>query len=322
MRSLFVNWLVGSFLFAAVAQSRAESTFAGTLFLPTRSDPTPIGGAVRFVVNAGEVSFQSTLFLWASATTFEPVLLIQNKVIPFDFGTGTLGSYPFEEFLAPFPGMSGPGTPCGYQPGIDPGFYLPVYEEGTRYIGSFQAYPGLEHLLLAKGGTLALQPLGGSGPSRDPFLTATLVHVGPVTTNQFSATLSGANEIPPNASPYHATGSFTLVGTCLSYSFAVDAGFAWTSAGLFGPARPHSSSGQLFADAIPFADMIMFEAGSSQVIRFGGVTLSDDAIDQLKRGKLYVSFRSAQYPDGEIRGQILPVPDHQHRHNGPHSSSK
>jgi hypothetical protein len=34
--------------------------------------------------------------------------------------------------------------------------------------------------------------------------------------------------------------------------------------------------------------------------------LTDQAIEELNRGKLYLEFATAQYPEGELRGQILP----------------
>jgi len=37
------------------------------------------------------------------------------------------------------------------------------------------------------------------------------------------------------------------------------------------------------------------------------VSLSEDDVKQLKLGKLYVNLLTAQYPGGEIRGQIRPV---------------
>ena len=57
-----------------------------------------------------------------------------------------------------------------------------------------------------------------------------------------TATFSGRNEVPPNKSPYHGTGVFTLTGSSLAYSIALDEELLPLSAGIFGPARHHIGS--------------------------------------------------------------------------------
>jgi len=100
-----------------------------------------------------------------------------------------------------------------------------------------------------------------------------------------------------------------LTGNCLGYWFTVSTGFAWTSAGIFGPAGPHSTSTNLVADLRPW--LFGFTPGADQASYGGEVPLGDEAVGDLRRGKLYLSLETAQYPQGEIRGQILPVgPDH------------
>ena len=47
------------------------------------------------------------------------------------------------------------------------------------------------------------------------------------------------------------------------------------------------------------------------ILGVGNIILSDEAVGDLRRGKLYLSLATAEYPQGEIRGQLLPVgPDH------------
>ena len=177
--------------------------------------------------------------------------------------------------------------------------------DGTRFTGSFTTHPSLEHILLAKGGTVLLQVRGTVNSLQDPLFSATLQHVTTPIAIPFTATLSGANERPPNRSPFHGSGTFTLTGNCLGYSVTVATNLAWASVGIFGPAGPHSNSANLIAALGPLFGV--FLPGASQITYAGEVPLADEAVDELKRGRLYVNFVTARYPRGEIRGQILPV---------------
>jgi hypothetical protein len=158
---------------------------------------------------------------------------------------------------------------------------------------------------LAKGGTVLLQVHGTVGALQDPLFSATLQHVTTPIPIQFAASLSGANERPPNPSPFRGSGTFTLTGNCLGYSLKVATNFAWTSIGIFGPAGPHSNSTNLVAALGPLFGVLL--PGASQVSCDGEVPLTDEAVGELKRGTLHVNVATAQYPQGEIRGQILPL---------------
>jgi len=162
----------------------------------------------------------------------------------------------------------------------------------------------LEHLLLARGGTAYLQIHGTAVGLQDPVFSATLAEVAPPTTAHFTASLSGANEVPPNTSPYHIDALFGLSGNCLHFTLAADAGFAWGAAGILGPANRHSNSTNIASFPMLIGVSL---PGQPQVIYNGDIPLSDEAVELLYRGELYVSFASAQYPAGELRGQIVPM---------------
>jgi hypothetical protein len=309
MKKLIFNLLLLSVCCVSAQPLRAPSTFVGVL-LSGQGDGL-IAGNITLAVDGGEVSFQSTLFqAFVTETSFEPVLVSQRKVIPFDLGTGTPGSFRIEEFLDLIPGMNAP-PPCGGFPGIDPGFGLPIYSDGMRFSGSFTAFSGLENLLRTKGGTIYLQIHGSVAGLQDPLFNAPLLKVTPPSTNRFTATLSGANEVSPNASPYSGTVTFTLTGNCLSYNLAVDFGLSWTAVGIFGPIVPHKNSTTLIANLDTSLGVFFSgEPGTTgQVLYTGWVSLDDEAIKLLKNGKLFVNFLTAQFPHGEIRGQILPAFD-------------
>ena len=286
----------------ATLDVRADSTFSGALL--TGHNEGAIAGKISLTVDRGQVWFTSTLFQsWVSGTTLEPVLLVHNKVYLLDFGTGTSGSWQLGEFFAPLPGVA---PYCGPPP-IDEGWGIQPFFDGTRFTGSFTTHPNLEQMLLAKGGTVLLQVRGTANGVRDPLFSAPLQQA-PVPM-PFTAALRGANERPRNPSPFDGSGTFTLTGNCLSYWFTVSTSFAWTSAGIFGPAGPHSTSANLVADLHPW--LFGFTPGANEASYGGEVPLSDEAVGDLKRGKLYLSLATAEYPQGEIRGQLLPVgPDH------------
>ena len=280
----------------ATLDVRADSTFSGALL--TGHNEGAIAGKIILTVDRGQVWFTSTLFQsWVSGTTLEPVLVVHNKVYPLDFGTGTSGSWQVGEFFAPLPGVA---PDCG-PPGIDPGWGVQPLFDGTRFTGSFSTHPNLEQMLAGKGGTVLLQIRGTANGVQDPLFSAPLQQATvPV---PFTATLSGVRERPRNSGPVEGSGSFTLTGNCLGYWFTVRTNFAWTSAGIFGPAGPHSTSTNLVADLHPW--LFSVTPGASETSFGGEVPLGDEGVGELKRGKLYLSVATAQ--EGIIRGQILPV---------------
>jgi hypothetical protein len=246
MQRSLLSLLVAFIAILAARDTRADSTFAGSLV--SGNNEGYVAGSISLTVDRGQVFFTSTLFqTWVSGTILEPVLVVHNKVFPLPFGTGTPGSWPFQEFLWPFPGPA----PCGPPVGIDPGFGRPLMFDGTRFMGSFTTHPDLEHSLLAKGGTVLLQVHGTVNSLQDPLFSAPLQHVTTPIPIPFTATLSGANERPPNRSPFRSSGTFTLTGNCLSYSVTVATNLAWASVGIFGSAGPHSTSTNLIADLRP-----------------------------------------------------------------------
>lgn len=122
------------------------------------------------------------------------------------------------------------------------------------------------------------------------------VPVTPTTTN-FTATLNGANEVPPDTSKATGTASFTfnpvtkiLTGT-VNYT-----GLTVTGA--------HIHKG-----AIGVAGPVVFPLSSDTVfnspINFTSPVLTQQQIDDLMNGLYFVNLHSAAYPNGEIRGQLI-----------------
>jgi len=291
---------------AAARESRAQSFFAGVLLAANGSGI--VAGAVQLSVNGGQVSFQSTLFqAWVTNTRLEPALEVQGDKIPFDLGTGTEGCWPVGQFTGPFPGQSMAPAPNPQFPNLEqmPGLQPP--SPGARFAGVFTAFPALENALLTSGGKISLRVNGTVDGMENPLAVEVLVTTNPRITNQFAATLTAANEIPPHASPYGGEGSFTLEANSLIYDLALDPAFHPTGAGIFGPASPPSRAPMLVAGlqndiAADSADH------SGAVIYRGRVHLTGRTVEELRRGELYVNVFSARHPRGEVRGPILPVP--------------
>ena len=55
------------------------------------------------------------------------------------------------------------------------------------------------------------------------------------------------------------------------------------------------------------ADFFAGGVSVEEIVYHGAVSISDEEIRQLKLGKLYVNLITDEYPEGEIRGQILPA---------------
>lgn len=124
---------------------------------------------------------------------------------------------------------------------------------------------------------------------------------GPRGATTFTVFLSGTNEVPPNGSLVVGQGWVTLDGKVINFAFgSFRYPFSPTFAGIYGPARPGENGPPIVGD---LASAIFPPEG---LVYGGGWELTRAQIGQLKAGLLYVNIKSVQFPDGEIRGQILP----------------
>ncbi len=113
---------------------------------------------------------------------------------------------------------------------------------------------------------------------------------------KFMATLSGAEETPPNDSAGTGTADITWNSDTKELSWTIEfSGLSGpaTAAHFHGPADPGVKAGV----ALPIPDI---ESPSE-----GSATLTDDQASQLAAGKWYVNVHTAKFPDGEIRGQVV-----------------
>ena len=125
---------------------------------------------------------------------------------------------------------------------------------------------------------------------------------------RFSAQLSGASEVPPNPSLYAARASFWLDGDLFSYAVGLTfpdyTGVSPTSAFICGPAPIGENGPNIFTlgSFIPVFNPPGYVSG-------GGFVLTPGQITDLEAGLWYVNITSTAFPSGELRGQILPVPE-------------
>lgn len=119
----------------------------------------------------------------------------------------------------------------------------------------------------------------------------------------YQANLDGLQEVPPNASPAFGLGDFTLSGTNLSVTTG-------TYQDLLGGATFVTVQDAAVGVIGPKIFSLTLDTPGAATGTFsgtGGLTLAQ--IADLNAGNLYVNIRSAVFPSGEIRGQILPVPE-------------
>ena len=129
-------------------------------------------------------------------------------------------------------------------------------------------------------------------------------------TLQFTAALNGASEVPPTASTRLGVGNFALNGSALGYTVAFSATTdVPNDVTMNGPALPGSTAPVLFDLGTPFfiaPNPPQFPWAVTGTIN----NLTSTQINDLVAGLWYVNVFSSpsSYPNGEIRGQLVPEP--------------
>jgi hypothetical protein len=128
-------------------------------------------------------------------------------------------------------------------------------------------------------------------------------------TLQFTAALSGANEMPPSNSQFSGGASFSLTGSTVLYSLSTgpmdtpNVPATITGPGLAGP--------MVYSFTQPPILIQGLQPGTQSGWFWGlaSFTLSSPQIAELQAGQLYVNIPTVNFPGGELSGQILPVPE-------------
>jgi hypothetical protein len=115
----------------------------------------------------------------------------------------------------------------------------------------------------------------------------------------YTVKLTGAAETPPNATKGVGTAQVTLDTDSKMLDWKVEySGLTGptTMAHFHGPAAPGVAAGVTVALTAPLASPIV-----------GTANLNDGQIGDLRAGLWYINVHTAQYPKGEIRGQVEAV---------------
>jgi hypothetical protein len=125
----------------------------------------------------------------------------------------------------------------------------------------------------------------------------------------FTATLSGANEVPPRAT--NATGTATLVLDTVTGKAVLSVNFSGLTSGLTGAhihccASPTANAGILQG----FDSQLTLGATSGSLSNWTlPITLTAQQMSSLINGLAYVNIHTTTYTGGEIRGQLYAVPE-------------
>ncbi|HOA74537.1 MAG TPA: CHRD domain-containing protein [Phycisphaerae bacterium] len=151
----------------------------------------------------------------------------------------------------------------------------------------------------------------GSGLAAIIGLSVLAVSQAHGTIRYFRADLVGSQEVPPNASP--ATGFLECTLDDETGFVNVTAGgysglqSDSTNAHIHGPAGPGVNAGVVLQLIGPFGSTSGSLSGSGTLARAGFTTA--ELIDAMVAGETYVNVHSVNIPGGEIRGQLLEVPE-------------
>ncbi len=111
---------------------------------------------------------------------------------------------------------------------------------------------------------------------------------------KMKADLKSSEEVPPNDSPGSGTADVTLDTDANKVSWTI------THEGLTGDAAAAHFHGpaKVGENAPPVVDI-------STNLMEGSADVSAEQLQMIREGNTYLNIHTAQYPDGEIRGQVL-----------------
>ena len=137
-----------------------------------------------------------------------------------------------------------------------------------------------------------------------PLVAALCTSIASAQTS-FQAVLTGAGEFPANAST--ATGFGTVVLSADQSTITVNESWSGLSAPatashIHGPAAPGANASVLF----PFTGVPSATSGSIPQQSF---SITPTQVGYLFAGTLYMNVHNVNFQGGEIRGQLVPVPE-------------
>jgi hypothetical protein len=116
---------------------------------------------------------------------------------------------------------------------------------------------------------------------------------------KYVATLTASEETPPNDSKGTGTVDATYDTDTKTLTWTIeykDLTGPVTAAHFHGPAKPGEKAGPVVPIAAPYDSPIK-----------GSATLTDEQYADLSKQLWYFNVHTDKYPDGELRGQVLPA---------------
>ncbi|XP_062498801.1 uncharacterized protein LOC134176139 isoform X2 [Corticium candelabrum] len=116
----------------------------------------------------------------------------------------------------------------------------------------------------------------------------------------FTADMKPENEVPPvNTSNAAGSATLTLRDNTLEYIISYQGLGQFAAAHIHGPASPTENAG------VQYIISEFTKLGGSDEAQGKWTNLTETQIDDMKDGLYYINIHSNDFPDGEIRGQIL-----------------
>lgn len=128
----------------------------------------------------------------------------------------------------------------------------------------------------------------------------------------YTATLKGSNEVPPNGSTATGFASYTLDGDLLTVNISFTGLSAPAAAAHIHCCAPMGTNAPVVLPFTPFPNSTsgtFSETVNLSTFSFSGGGSEAALIAALNTGKAYSNIHDANFPAGEIRGQIEPVPE-------------
>ncbi len=121
----------------------------------------------------------------------------------------------------------------------------------------------------------------------------------------FSAKMTSAQQVPANNSSALGLGGLTLNGT--RDTLCVNIGWTGLSSAITGL---HIHEGMPGTNGPVLVDLVPYISNGHVMTTITGSMLTPELVAKHLRGELYLNLHTMNFPNGEIRGQILPETDH------------
>jgi hypothetical protein len=120
-------------------------------------------------------------------------------------------------------------------------------------------------------------------------------------TFRYTADINAGNVVPRTSSTNTAIGTFSLEGQTLIYEIVWNSFFLFDSVEVHGPGGPGENA--------PSLHPLVGNPAPPHPLFIGSIQISPSETTDLNAGLWYVLVRTPNFPNGEIRGQITPVPE-------------